>query len=52
VLPDVPDQDVEKNSENAVVTFYHAEAADVERKNSEWKMHVVGESLAKVYKEL
>ena len=28
VLPDVPDQNIENSTENAVVVFYHAEAED------------------------
>lgn len=117
VLDDVPDHDIERNAESAVVVFYHAEAEDAEKKGgvvtklvknikwlagkfgtrtvvlhsfshlslskapsaltvemitdardrlfragfsvdetpfgylNEWKMHVAGESLAKVYKE-
>ena len=34
VLDNVPDQDMEKTTENAVVVLYHAEAEDVERKSS------------------
>jgi hypothetical protein len=118
VLPDVPEQDVEKEADNAVVVFYQAEAGDAGRENNvlsklvknikwlagkfetkavvlhsfghlslskappdltaglinnvkvrleksgfsvietpfgylnEWKIHVAGESLAKVFKEL
>ena len=118
VLDDVPECDVEKSVDNAVVVFYHAEAVDVNRQSSvltkflknikwlsgkfstkhvvlhsfnhlstskapadvtrklikeakerlvnrgfivsetpfgylnEWKIHVAGESLAKVFKEL
>ena len=117
VVEEVPDCDVEKKAESAVVVFYHAEAEDVDKKGgvvtkfvknvkwlagkfktrtvvlhsfshlslskasselteeiiadvkarlsrtgysvietpfgylNEWKMHVAGESLAKVYKE-
>ncbi len=117
VVEEVPDCDVEKKAESAVVIFYHAEAEDVDKKGgvvtkfvknvkwlagkfktktvvlhsfshlslskasselteeiiadvkarlsrtgysvietpfgylNEWKMHVAGESLAKVYKE-
>lgn len=117
VLPEVPDHDVEKITESAVVVFYQVEAEDMEKKGgvitklvknvkwlagkfmtkkvvlhsfshlslskappglteeiiteardrlagtgfsvietpfgylNEWKMHVAGESLAKVYKE-
>ena len=117
VLPEVPDNDVEKITESAVVVFYQVEAEDVDKKGgvitklvknvkwlagkfmtkgvvlhsfshlslskappglteeiiteardrlagtgfsvietpfgylNEWKMHVAGESLAKVYKE-
>ena len=117
VLPEVPDHDVTKMTESAVVVFYHAEAEDMDKKGgvitkfvknvkwlagkfktksvvlhsfshlslskapsglteeiitearerlartgfsvietpfgylNEWKMHVAGESLAKVYKE-
>ncbi len=34
VLDGVPDQDVEKSTENAVVVFYHAEAEDVDKKSN------------------
>lgn len=34
VLEEVPDQDVEKTTENAVVVFYQAEAGDVDREGS------------------
>jgi len=34
VLHDVPDQDVEKSTENVVVVFYQAEAEDKDKKSS------------------
>ncbi|MEW6602086.1 MAG: threonyl-tRNA synthetase editing domain-containing protein [Nitrospirota bacterium] len=34
VLADVPDREIEESCDNAVVVFYHAEEADVERKSS------------------
>jgi hypothetical protein len=33
VLEAVPEQDVEKSTENAAVVFYHAEAVDVDRRS-------------------
>jgi hypothetical protein len=112
VLDDVPEQEIERKIENAVVIFYHAEEEDTERRDSvrkkfiknikwlagkfgtknvvmhsfnhlsrskappefevrerletsgfsitetpfgylnEWKIHVAGESLAKVFKDI
>lgn len=34
VLPDVPDQNIENSTENAVVVFYHAEAEDENKKSA------------------
>ncbi len=34
VLDNVPDHDIEKSTENAVVVLYHAEAEDENRKNN------------------
>lgn len=34
VLADVPEQNIDKTVENAVVVFYHAEAEDIDRRGS------------------
>lgn len=34
VLADVPEQNIDKTVENAIVVFYHAEAEDIERRSS------------------